>query len=172
MTEVMEQTELQAVKEIAVNMGLKVGNTKDVDKIKAMIADAKEAKEVTPSLGKEDARKKLKAEKMKLVRIKITPMSPYERQLKGASIAVGNSLLGDIQRFIPFNREWHVEQCIFENLRDRKYRQRIEKTDPDTKRKYFENEFIPAYGIVELPPLTPQEAKELAADQRARSAID
>lgn len=169
-----EQTELQAVKEIAANMGIKVGNTKDVDKIKEMIEEAKA--KLTPqaakNLSKREQRKKLKAEKMKLVRIRITPMSPFERQLKGTLVGVGNNLLGDVQRFVPFNRDWHVEQCLYDALRERVYRQRVEKVDPDTKRKYYENEFLPAFGVVLLDNLTEQELKELAADQRARSAID
>jgi hypothetical protein len=167
-----EQTELQAIKEIATNMGLKVGNMKDVDKIKALIEEAKKPAEPAKALSRTEARAQLKAEKMKLVRIKITPMAPFERQLKGITIKVGNSLLGDVQRFVPYNREWHVEQCIYENLVSRKYRQRVEKTDPDTKRKYYENEFLPALGVVKLDPLTDAEIKALAADQKARSAID
>jgi hypothetical protein len=171
-----EQTELQAVKEIAENMNIKVGNTKDVAKIKAMIEEASKPEPVKAELTgralKEQKRAELKAEKMRLIRVKITPMSPFERQLEGTQIAISNDLLGEVSRYIPFEREWHVEVCLLAHLRERTYRKRVEETSPTTGRKIYRNEFPSAYGIVELPDLTKAELDKLAADQRARNAID
>lgn len=174
MTEELTMTELQSVKEIAANMGLKVGNMKNVDKIKAMIAEANEPAEpkVTVDASKASKRAALKKEKMKLVRVRITPMSPFERQLQNTRVAMSNNLLGDVHRVIPFERDWHVEECLLAQLRQRKYRKRIEETSPSTGRKVYRNEFLPAYGIVELPPLKKAELDALAADQKARNAID
>lgn len=172
MNEETQMTELQSVKEIAVNMGLKVGNMKDVDKIKEMIAEASAPAKPAVPLSKIAQREALKKEKMKLVRVRITPMAPFERQLPNTQVAVSNRLLGDVQRVIPFERDWHVEECLLAQLRERRYRKRVEETSPATGRKIYRNEFPPAYGIVELPPLSKEELTELAADQRARNAID
>lgn len=174
-----EQTELQAVKELALNMNLKVGNTKDVAKIKAMIAEAQAPKTpetvqavLTGRALKEHKRRELKKEKMRLVRIKLTPLSPFERQLPGTQVAVSNDLLGEVQRYIPFEQEWHIEVCLLAQLRSRTYRKRVEETSPTTGRKIYRNTFPPAYGIVELPSLTKTELEKLAASQTARGAID
>jgi hypothetical protein len=134
-----EQTELQAIKEIATNMGLKVGNLKDVDKIKALIAEANAPQvEVAPVQTaralKERKREALKKEKMALVRVIVTPLSPFERQLTGTQVAISNDLLGEVSRWVPFEKEWHVEKCLLAHLRGRTYRKRLEETSPSTGR--------------------------------------
>ena len=167
-------TELESVKEIATNMGIKVGNIKDVDKIKAMIEEKRspietEAPEI--QLDKRQRYSKVRKEATKLVRVRITPMSPFERQLDNTLVEVGNKAV-KIKRVVPFNEVWHVEAMVLKALQGRKFRTKKERVDPQTRRKIYENVFSASYGIEILPALTAEELKELSADQRARHAID
>lgn len=170
-----EMTELESVKEIALNMDIKVGNTKDVEKIKAMIAEKSAPKDkVSESTKAKQLRRygALRKESMKLVRVRIVAMSPFERQMKNTLVDVGSAKLGQVKRVIPFNTIWHVEKIILDALRDRKFRTKQEHTDPQTRRKVYTNVFSPSYGIEVFPDLTAEELAKLSADQRARNAID
>lgn len=175
MTEdVMQQTEVESLREIAKNMGLKIGNLQDVDKLRAMISEAHEpvkAKAVTQGI-KQKRREAQKKELMKLVRVKITAHSPFEKQLPAITIDAGNSTVGNVHRTIQLNEPWHVEQIILNVLKEKKYRAKKEKADPTTRRKVYSNVSYASYNIEILPPLTEKELKELAATQLATGAID
>lgn len=174
----IEVTEADSLREIAKNMGLSVGNLRNVDKLKAMIDEANkpvESSKVTKAnkLGAEQAKRSVaRSRALKLVRIMITPMAPFERQLKGVTIDVGNGLIGNIRRHVPFNTEWHVEEIVFRALKAKKFRMKKESVDPQTKRKVYSNVFAPAYGITVLDNLTAQQLAELKTSQAARQAID
>lgn len=172
--EVVQPTELESVKEIASNMGLKVGNIKNVDKIKELIAAANEPKTAVPvkPITKLQRHAAIRKAAMKLVRVRITPMSPFERQLSNTLVDVGSAKLGNVKRVVPFNEIWHVEQIVLDELRSRKFRTKKETTDPQTRRKVYTNVFSASYGIEILTDLTKDELTKLAADQSARHAID
>lgn len=171
--EVQIQTEAESLRVYAKNMGLKIGNLQDVDKLKALIAE--KSKSVVPmSKGAIASKHKreLKNKYMKLVRIRLTPMSPFERQLPSTTIDVGNSVVGKVKRTIQFNEPWHVEEIVLSALKEKKFRSRKEHTDPTTRRKVYTNTTHASYGIEMLPDLTTVELKELSAKQLATGAID
>jgi hypothetical protein len=169
----VEVTEAASLREIAKNMNIKVGNLQDVDKLKALIAEKETPKvEMTPRLLKQKKRKAQELEHMKLVSIRLSPMSPFERQLPSTTIDVGNNVLGSIKRTIQFNEPWHVEQIVLNALREKKFRSKKERVDPTTRRTVYTNTMAKSYAIEILPDLTKVELAELAARQAATGAID
>jgi len=169
---------LADIKLTATNMGIKVGNVKSIEKIQEMIdaknAEADEPKKAGLSL---DQLKRVRyagvrKKAMKLVRVHIAALSPFERQLKNITIDVGNKAVGRISRVIPLNTDWHVEQMVLDALRAKRFRSKKETTDPTTRRKMFTNTFSPSYGIAVLDDLTKSELAELRASQAARHSID
>ena len=171
--EELEVTEAASLREIAKNMNIKVGNLQDVDKLKTLIAE-KEAPTVvmTSRQLKQKKRKEQELLHMKLVRIRLSPMSPFERQLPSTTIDVGNNILGAVKRTIQFNEPWHVEQIVLNALMEKKFRSKKEHTDPVTRRKIYTNTMAKSYAIEILPDLTKVELAELAARQAATGAID
>ena len=108
---------------------------------------------------------RLRREAMALVRVRISCMDPQKKNLKGELICVSNRNFGTIQRFVPFNREWHIEKVLYDALMEKEYmlfdrtktgRAGIEVVEPRN---------VPAFNIQVLPPLTKGELKDLAQRQ-------
>lgn len=108
---------------------------------------------------------RLRREAMALVRVRVSCMDPQKKNLKGELICVSNRNFGTVQRFIPFNREWHIEKVLYDVLIDKEYmvfdrektgRAGIEVVTPRN---------VPAFNIQVLPPLTKGELKDLAQRQ-------
>jgi len=173
MSEELEVTELDALKQIADNMGLKYHPSISLEKLKDKVEKAREpvATKTVEKLNKMDARKDHIAEASKLVRVRVVNMNPTRRESKGEYITVSNKMVGTIKRFVPFDVVWHVEEFIYKTLKNRKFRKSVD--EPDGKGgKISKNLFIPEFSVEVLPQLTEQELKDLAADQAARGAID
>lgn len=108
---------------------------------------------------------RLRREAMALVRVRVSCMDPQKKNLKGELICVSNRNFGSIQRFVPFNREWHIEKVLYDVLMEKEYmvfdrtktgRAGIETVEPRN---------VPAFNIQVLPPLTKTELKDLAQRQ-------
>jgi hypothetical protein len=102
---------------------------------------------------------------MALVRVRVSCMDPQKKNLKGELLCVSNKNFGTVQRFIPFNREWHIEKVLYDALAEKEYmvfdrektgRAGIEVVTPRN---------VPAFNIQVLPPLTKGELKDLAQRQ-------
>lgn len=116
-------------------------------------------------------REKQRREAMKLRRVIIQANDPHKQQHESEQITVGNRFIGTVTRVFPFNTEWHIEQCIYDTLKERKFQMFI----PKNKGKLLgvpESKLTPAYTIIDMPDLTEQELKELAAQQAANHSID
>ena len=171
--DVLVEDELDALKKIADNMGLKYHPSISLVKLKDKVELAKEpvASGKVVSLNKMEARKEHIKGAKKLVRCRVVNMNPSRRDSKGEYITVSNKFTGTIKRFVPFDVEWHVENFVYKVMRDRKYRKTLE--EPDGKGgKISRNIFIPEFNIEILPQLTTKELEALAADQAKRGAID
>lgn len=108
---------------------------------------------------------RLRREAMALVRVRVSCMDPQKKNLKGELLCVSNRNFGTVQRFIPFNREWHIEKVLYDALMEKEYmvfdrektgRAGIEVVTPRN---------VPAFNIQVLPPLTKGELKDLAQRQ-------
>ena len=162
--------ELVTLKERADKMGITYSPNIGVEKLKEKInavlnINESKADEV------EDKRLKQMKNAMKLVRVIVTPTQSTKTELHGEIFTVSNSLVGTIKKYVPFGVEvgYHIPQIIYDAIKDKKsnhfYTQRVNGVDI---RKYRS---MPAYNVVVLDPLTEEELKQLADDQRARNAI-
>jgi hypothetical protein len=130
------------------------------------LADA--MKEVPADAGPEtegQKKNRLRREAMALVRVRVSCMDPQKKNLKGELLCVSNRNFGTVQRFIPFNREWHIEKVLYDAMMEKEYmvfdrektgRAGIEVVTPRN---------VPAFNIQVLPPLTKGELKDLAQRQ-------
>lgn len=126
---------------------------------------------VEETLGQE--RQRLKREAHALVRIRLSCMNPAKKEWTGEIMTVGNSLVGSITKFIPFNAEegWHVPQIMLQQLQDRKCQifTTIKQKNGVAVRQ---GKLIKEFAIEILPPLTEAELHDLAQRQAMSGAID
>ncbi len=169
--------QIDSLRELAETLtGKKFGNIKDPMKLQGYIdiarADKEEAEEGAPTVlttsMKARQRQAARQKATKLVRVNITAFAPFEKQLKGAYFDVGNSVVGNIRRFIPFDTDWHVEAMMIDHIKDRKYRTKKEWKDPITRKPMYENIFHRAFGVMVLDDLTKEEHAEHVRAMKAR----
>ncbi|AXC36456.1 hypothetical protein HOT57_gp12 [Pseudomonas phage phCDa] len=149
--------------------------TVDTDEIKSPVAPtpslmpslasvASEA--VAPENETEGQRKnRLRREAQALVRVNVSCMDPSKKNLKGDLLCVSNRNFGTIQRFVPFNRDWHIEKVLYDMLLEKEY---LVFDSEKTGRAGIEVKVprnVKAYNIRVLPPLTKGELKDLGQRQ-------
>ena len=149
-----------------------IGLEKLKEKVNAALAPKEEPTEVV-SKKDGDERMKLRNEAAKLVRIRVTCMNPNKKEWDGEFITAGNAVVGSFTKFIPFNADegWHVPHIIYEQLRDRECQVFVTVRDSkgNATRK---GKLIREFSIEILPPLTPEELKDLAQRQAMAHSID
>jgi hypothetical protein len=108
---------------------------------------------------------KRRKDALRLVRIRVSNMNPLKGNMKGEILSVGNSELGMVKKFIPFNAEqgWHVPNILLEELRNRKFMSHYEVKIGNKKHK--RHKLIPEYSIELMEPLTAKELDELKQRQ-------
>jgi len=116
-------------------------------------------------------RVRLMREQMKLVRLRISCMNPQKSDLYGEIITVGNQYIGTVRKYVPFGEKtqegWHVPQCIYEYLKNKKYlniQSKDVRKDGQIKTE-TKAEFLPEFALEVLPPLTEQELEDLKLAQ-------
>lgn len=174
-----EMSELDSLKAKAELIGLKFHPSITADKLRAKIA-AKLADEDTEEEDKSastretpgQAIKRMKDEAMALVRVNITCMNPAKREWNGEILAVGNSHLPTIKKFIPFNTVdgYHIPKIMYDMLKARQCQVFFNERQSNgiTVRK---GKLINEFAIEILPPLTKEELAELAKVQAAAGVI-
>ena len=118
-------------------------------------------------------RTRLKREALALVRIRVTCMNPAKREWEGELFTAGNSMVGSITKYVPFNNDegWHVPRIILNQIKDRECQ--IFTTVRDNRGNQVRKaKLIKEFAVEELPPLTPEELAELARRQAMSKAID
>lgn len=119
----------------------------------------------TPTL-----REYLMKEQMKLVRLRITNLDPKKKDLPGELITVSNEVLGTVQKFIPFGEVtddgYHVPYCIYTVLKERMFLDIRSKRGPNGVPQ-ISQKWVREFALEELPALTTEELRELAAAQAA-----
>lgn len=190
--EVLVQDELASLKARADLMGVtyhpSIGIEKLRDKIAAALADKPEPKDepvapavaadpVTTAQPEEESvaqrRLRKKREAFELVRIRVTCMNPAKREWTGEIFTVGNSLVGSVTKFVPFNIEdgWHVPRVVLQVMQDRMCQIFVNAKTVNgiTKR---EGKLIKEFAIEVLPNLSEAELHELAQRQAMAHSID
>ena len=183
--EVVVQDELDALKARANLLGVKFHPSISLEKLREKVNAAvtsdgaatseEEAKDPTEpkqeTIG--EKRKRLKTEALKLVRIRLTCLNPAKKEWEGEIITVGNSLIGSVKKFVPFNADdgWHVPHVIYQQLKERQCQIFYTATDARGN-KVRKGKLIKEFAIEVLPPLTKEELDELARRQAMAKAID
>ena len=171
-----DKTELEQLKAKADELGVsyhpQISAAKLREKLSAVSGlegFADEAKDENP----EDSRAKLRREATKLVRINVTCMNPSKKEWPGEIITVGNQVVGTLRKYVPFNTDegWHVPQMIYEVLRDRQC-QVFTTTKTKNGIGVRTGKLIKEFAIDVLPPLTPEELKELAQRQAMSNSVE
>lgn len=192
MTEEVKQDELASLKARADMLGLtyhpSIGVEKLREKVAAAIAGtppvtdtpdafvASLAKELAPAQPRAETevekRLRMKQEATKLIRIRLTCMNPNKKEWDGEIFTAGNSVIGSVKKFVPFNADdgWHVPYIILQMIQDRMCQIFVSATDSrgNTVRK---GKMIREFAVEILPQLTEPEIAELAARQAATKAI-
>lgn len=172
------KSELDILKAQADRMGISYKANISLTTLKAKIQLVQDGESLEPEASRvdnttqEDKATEVYQEAMKLVRVQITPLDTNKATNYDCDFfTAGNSVVGNVTRNIPFGRPWHVEQILVNAIKEKTYQQFTTKknaqgADVVTKRN------VPAYSVVELPPLSAQELKELADLQARTNALE
>ena len=172
--EVLED-ELDSLKLIAERRGIKHHPAIGLATLKAKIAEADEKEaateeEVAPVVAAGEETKaqlisRLKKEANRLIRARITCMNPNKSEWEGELFSFGNNAVGTVKKFVPYNVEYHIPQCILNMIKARNCQVFYTVTDPATRQKNRKGKSIKEFGIEILEPLTQKQLNELAQRQ-------
>lgn len=165
-------------------LGLNFGPNEGIPSMRQKLMEAREqllqeplVKDTALPVSEQDndllARRNLRLEMTKLVRIQIACLNPAKAELPGEIFTVHNNVVGTVKKFVPYNEAgeaYHVPYILYKFLKRKKYLQikdppKGSKAGPTTK-------MVPEFAITVLDPLTPAQLKELARAQGAAEAAD
>jgi hypothetical protein len=173
--DVEEKDELTLLKERADLMGIKYHPSIGLATLKEKVNSALSADEDTSTEGEtpEQRRARLVADATRLIRVRVTCMDPNRKGWPGEIFTVSNGVVGTVRKYVPFNAEngYHVPNIILKHLK-RKKRQEFRAVKTRNGMTIKKGYLVPAFAIEELPPLTPEELKELARRQALNHSID
>ena len=174
--------ELTVLKQRADQMGISYSNNIGVDtlrdKIQAKLSGEPEKKpeveapaerELTQVEKDNILRNNIRADALKLVRIRLTNLNPNKKDLHGEILTVSNRYIGTVRKYVPFNEAgengWHVPQIILDVMKDKRFLSI--RTRRVNGREIIDQSWAPEYAIEILPPLTEEELQQLANRQAA-----
>lgn len=116
---------------------------------------------------------RLRKEATKLIRVNITCMNPNKKDWPGEIISLGNSVVGMIKKYVPFNISggYHLPYIIYTHLKDRQCQVFYTVVLPNGQ-KTQRGKLINEFAIEVLPNLTPDEITELARTQAINNSIE
>lgn len=118
--------------------------------------------------------KRLRLDALQLVRVRITCMNPFKKDITGEVITVSNRYIGRVSKLIPFNLEepYHVPKVLIEELKTRRYlnvktvrKDGVDVVQPEAMRE------LPEYAIEYLPKLTEKELNDLKIQQAQSGSL-
>jgi hypothetical protein len=182
-TELQTPDELTVLKARADRMNIayhpSIGLEKLREKVNAAVSSEPPAPPEVPAqpavpaaLTEGQAKMQLKREALKLIRIRLSCMNPAKKEWDGEIFTVGNSLVGSITKFVPFNVDsWHVPQILLYQLQERSC-QVFTTLKTQGGVSIRKGKLIKEFAIEILPPLTEEELHDLAQRQAMSHAID
>lgn len=121
-------------------------------------------------------RQVIRAQALRLVRVRIQNLDPRDASLSGAIISIQNKYTGKVSKYVPFGEEsengYHIPWMLYEHLKQWKFPLRKEQKGGRFGVKTYKTVMAPKFNIEILDPLTLEEIKELARHQRASQSID
>lgn len=181
-TAVLVQDELQILRDRANLLGVRFHPSISLDKLREKVVAAASGEATPPDEAKApepveetvgQKRNRMKRDALALVRVRITCMNPAKSEWEGEIVTAGNSLIGSVKKFVPFNADdgWHIPNILLQQLRERQCQ--IFHTVTDARgNKVRKGKLIKEFAIEVLPHLTPEELAELARRQAMAKAID
>lgn len=159
------EDELTSLKKRADVMGVKYHPNISVDKLKAKIQESLDEKSEAPepSVKPKVVSSKLNPH-LELVRVRVTCMDQSKANQSGIIFTVGNSKVGTIKKYVPFDVEWHIPRLMFETMKEAKTQLFFTVKD-DKGNDITKSKSVNTYAIEVLPPLTEAELKDLAQRQ-------
>lgn len=165
-----------------------VGEGADADAPAQVTDGAVEAAVQTNSKGEEETvfapvenevqkRRRIRNEQLKLVRIRVQCMNPNKKEWPGEIFTVGNTAVGTIKKFVPFNtgsddvEGYHVPQMILTMMQQRECQVFFTKKSKNGV-KVRQGRMIKEFAIEVLPDLSEQELRELARRQAVAAGQD
>lgn len=118
---------------------------------------------------------RVRKEATKLVRVRIKNLNPYTQDLHGEIFTVANEVIGKVSKYVPYDdagEAYHIPNCIYKMLLNKKFLQVKTFTDPVTKKRTVQQSWVPSFSIEVLPQLTVDELKELARKQEAAARLE
>ena len=179
--EVTGQDEKANLKKRADLMGItyhpSIGLTKLRDKVNAVLEAASNEEATSIEEKKPESenaiRIRLRKEAHALKRVQITCMNPAKKEWNGELFTVGNSVVGTVTHYVPFNAEdgWHLPSIVVQAMDDRMC-QVFSVTTDSRGNKGRSGKLIKEFAIQDLPALTELDISKLAARQAASKSID
>lgn len=121
-------------------------------------------------------RQVIRAQALRMVRVKIQNLDPSDSVLDGAIISLQNKYTGKVSKYIPFGEGsengYHIPWMMYEHLKNWKFPLRKEQKGGRFGVKTYKTVMVNKYSIEILPPLTMAELKNLANYQRSAQTID
>lgn len=161
-----ETSEKEVLMQRAKKLGMEVSPNIGLETLRNRINEKIE-KDMSPEEKDLQLHTQKRNEALKLIRVNVNPIEPLKTHLEGEILTVSNALVGTIKRYIPFGQDWHIENIVYQALKEKKYQQfkDTKNRDGSTTRKSRE---ATAYNIAILPPLTEEELEEMRKIQLSR----
>ena len=161
----MSKTEKAILMERADKMGIEYSPNIGIETLKERIHEKLREENPNQEDEIETARKKC----TKLIRVSLNCLDSAKNELEGEFFQAANSVC-NVKRYIPFNVPWHMEQILYDNIKEKKLQKIVSSGKDDSISK--KTILAPAYSIEILESLTPEELKDLAKAQQARNNLD
>lgn len=185
---IVVQDELETLKTRADRMGIQyhpsIGAEKLREKIKVALTEAAPVITPVPEVAAAPTpmpevetpaqeKKRLKNYANELIRVRISCMNPAKKEWTGEIFTVGNSLVGSITKFVPFNADdgWHVPRILLEVLQAR-HCQVFTTLKSKNGVSIRQGKLIKEFALEVLPALTGEELHDLAQRQAMAGSID
>lgn len=177
MSDPVNKSKLAALKETADTLGISYHPNIGEDALSKKIADhaATVVETTTVKRRNINLREHLKQQAMKLVRIRISCLDPKKKDLPGEIFTVANEYIGTVRKFVPYGDAtddgYHVPHCLYEMLNNSQFLS-IRTVKDKKGNSRIETSYVRQFAIEVLPPLTPEELRELAIAQQAAGSIE
>ncbi len=168
-----EKAELESLRKKADLLGIAYSGNTSLATLKAKVEEVMGTPEEQEKQA--DEYQSLYDEKMRLIRCRVVCLDPMYKNAGGTFISLSNAVLGSHKYFVYFNQPIHITKWLYDYLKGAIYVDRSERgkvgRDGRTHTETVNSE-RPAYSIEDLPPLTQEELKQLAEDQKATGRLE
>lgn len=185
----LQVDEMTILKQRATMMGIKFSNNIGLEALRKKVADAQEGiteqeqAEVNPlatapAAVQEDKlsmAQRIRLENTRLIRVRIQNLDPKKKDLPGEILTVANDYMGTVRKFVPYGEAtdngYHIPYCLYKLLKSRKFLHVSVKKGRNGKER-VEQQWVREFAIEILPPLTPEELKQLGQAQLAAGSLN